>query len=276
MLAQIIWDVKPSLFSVGNFEVRYYSLLFALGFIVSYLLIKKLFKREGLAVGELDNLLIYVVVGALAGARLGHCFFYDWAYFSQHPLEIILPFKFSPAFKFTGYQGLASHGGAIGILLSLWLFVRKSKVIKNYLKLLDFIAIPTALVGSLIRFGNLMNSEIYGHPTDLPWGVMFVQNGDTWYSHPTQIYESLAYMIIFVILLALYNKMWKQQRHGFFLGLFLVLVFTFRFFIEFVKEVQVGFEQGMAIKMGQVLSIPFVLVGVALIIYSMRKKKAVE
>ncbi len=273
ILQQITWDVSPVLFSIGNFQLRFYSLLFALGFILGYMIVKRFFKREDIPVKELDNLLIYVVVGGLAGARIGHCLFYDWAYFSQHPLEIILPFRFQPSFEFTGFQGLASHGGAIGIIISLILFVRKS-TLKNYLQILDFVAIPTALAGALIRLGNLMNSEIYGHPTDLPWGFVFVRNGDTWASHPTQIYEALAYLLVFAVLLVLYNKNWQKKLHGYYIGLFLIMVFVFRFFIEFVKEVQVDFEKGMTLNMGQILSIPFILVGIGLLVYSLRKKKS--
>lgn len=273
ILQQITWDVSPVLFSIGNFQLRFYSLFFALGFILGYMIVKRFFKRENIPVKELDNLLIYVVVGGLAGARIGHCLFYDWAYFSQHPLEIILPFRFQPSFEFTGFQGLASHGGAIGIIISLILFVRKS-TLKNYLRILDFVAIPTALAGALIRLGNLMNSEIYGHPTDLPWGFVFVRNGDTWASHPTQIYEALAYLLVFAVLLILYNKNWQKKLHGYYIGLFLIMVFVFRFFIEFVKEVQVDFEKGMTLNMGQILSIPFILVGIGLLVYSLRKKNS--
>jgi phosphatidylglycerol---prolipoprotein diacylglyceryl transferase len=271
MLMQIIWDVDPALLKIGGFELRYYSLFFALGFIFGYMIVKRMFLKADIPIKELDNLLIYVVVGGLAGARLGHCLFYDWAYFSQHPLEMFLPVQFSPEFRFTGFQGLASHGGAIGIIIALILFVRKSSL-KNYLQVLDYVAIPTALAGALIRLGNLMNSEIYGHETDLPWGFVFVRNGDTWASHPTQIYEALAYLMVFVTLMILYRKFWKQTYYGLYIGLFLVMVFTFRFFIEFVKEVQVSFEESMSLNMGQILSIPFVLIGLGVLWYSLRKK----
>lgn len=273
MLSSIRWDVDPVIFEIGNFGLRYYSLLFALGFIVSYFIVKHMFKKEGVPVKELDNLLVYVLVGGLVGARLGHCLFYDWAYFSQHPLEIFLPVQFQPEFRFIGFRGLASHGGAIGILIALIIFVRKS-VIKNYLYILDRVAIPTALTGAFIRLGNLMNSEIYGHPTDKAWGFVFVRNGDTWASHPTQIYESLAYLLTFGVLWWLYKKRWKKQQHGFYLGIFLIMIFIARFFIEFVKEVQVDFEKTMSLNMGQILSLPFIAAGIGLLIYSLRKKPA--
>lgn len=271
MLTTIHWNVDPVIFEIGNFGLRYYSLFFALAFIVSYIIVKHMFNKENVPVKELDNLLIYVLIGGLLGARLGHCLFYDWTYFSQHPLEILLPVKFQPEFRFIGFRGLASHGGAIGILISLIFFVRKSSI-KNYLYVLDRVAIPTALAGAFIRLGNLMNSEIYGHETDLPWGFIFVRNGDTWASHPTQLYEALAYILIFVILIWLYNQRWKKQEHGFYLGLFLIMVFVARFFIEFVKEVQVDFEETMTLNMGQILSLPFIAAGIALLIYSERKK----
>jgi prolipoprotein diacylglyceryl transferase len=271
VLNQIVWSVDPVIFQIGGFQLRYYSLLFALGFILGYIIVKKLFERENIPIKELDRLLIFVVVGGLAGARIGHCVFYDWAYFSQHPLEIILPVRFQPEFQFTGFAGLASHGGAIGIIIALILFVRKS-VLKNYLRILDFVAIPTALAGALIRIGNLMNSEIYGNETSLPWGFVFANNGDTVASHPTQIYEALSYLAIFAVLLILYNKNWKKKRHGFYIGLFLILVFIARFFIEFIKQPQVAFEANMTLNMGQILSIPFVIIGIGLLIYSLRKK----
>ncbi|MFO7790687.1 MAG: prolipoprotein diacylglyceryl transferase [Bacteroidales bacterium] len=273
MLSSIRWDVDPVIFEIGNFGLRYYSLLFALGFIVSYFIVKHMFKKEGVPVKELDNLLVYVLVGGLVGARLGHCLFYDWAYFSQHPLEIFLPVQFQPEFRFIGFRGLASHGGAIGILIALIIFVRKS-VIRNYLYVLDRVAIPTALTGAFIRLGNLMNSEIYGHPTDKAWGFVFVRNGDTWASHPTQIYEALAYLLTFGVLWWLYKKRWKKQQHGFYLGIFLIMIFIARFFIEFVKEVQVDFEKTMSLNMGQILSLPFIAAGIGLLIYSLRKKPA--
>ncbi len=271
MFATIRWDVDPVIFEIGNFGLRYYSLFFALAFIVSYIIVKYMFKKENIAVKELDNLLIYVLVGGLLGARIGHCLFYDWAYFSQHPLEIILPVQFEPEFRFIGFRGLASHGGAIGILISLIFFVRQSSI-KSYLYVLDRVAIPTALAGAFIRLGNFMNSEIYGHETDLPWGFIFVRNGDTWASHPTQLYEALAYIISFAILMWLYKRRWKKHEHGFFLGIFLILIFVARFFIEFVKEVQVDFEKTMTLNMGQILSLPFIAAGIALLFYSVSKK----
>jgi prolipoprotein diacylglyceryl transferase len=270
-ITQIVWNIDPVFLKLGSLQLRYYSFLFALGFILGYAIVKRMFKNEGIPLKELDNLLIYVLVGGLAGARLGHCLFYDWAYFSNHILEIFLPVQFEPKFHFTGFQGLASHGGAIGILISIAIFVKKSSM-KNYLYVLDRIVIPTALAGSLIRLGNLMNSEIYGHQTDLPWGFIFARNGDTWASHPTQIYEAIVYLIIFFVLIALYKKRWKKKQDGYFSAIFLILVFTFRFFIEFVKEIQVGFERSMALDMGQILSIPFVVAGIILLIYSLRKK----
>ncbi|NLA23791.1 MAG: prolipoprotein diacylglyceryl transferase, partial [Bacteroidales bacterium] len=191
VLLQIIWDTSPVLIDFGNFAIRYYSLFFAAGFILSYFIIKNIYKKEIGNATELDKLVIYVVVGSLLGARLVHCVFYDWEYYLSGFLpflEIFLPVSFKPEFSFIGYQGLASHGGALGIIISILIFKNKSEK-KSLLWLLDRIAIPTGFAGAFIRLGNLMNSEIYGHCTDLPWGFVFVRNGDICASHPTQIYE---------------------------------------------------------------------------------------
>ena len=267
ILSQITWDIGPSLLEIGSFQIRAYSVFFALGFILSYIIIKRYYKAEGVPVSELDSLTIYVVLGGLIGARLGHCLFYDWSYFSQNLLEIILPFSFKPEFHFTGFQGLASHGGAIGVLISVFIFKFKSTK-KSFFWLIDRVAIPTGFAGALIRLGNLMNSEIYGHQTDLPWGFIFVRNGDTIASHPTQIYEAICYIITSVVLMLLYKNQKLREAKGFFLGVFFIMVFTSRFFIEFVKENQVSFENSMRLNMGQWLSIPAIIIGITLIILS--------
>lgn len=270
-ICSIIWDVSPVIFSVGDFQLRYYSLLFAAGFIIGYFIVKHMFNRENIPLKELDSLLIYVLVGGLLGARLGHCIFYDWAYFSDHLLEIILPVRFEPEFHFTGYRGLASHGGALGILVALIFFTRKSTR-KNYLWTLDRVAVPTALAGALIRLGNLMNSEIYGHQTDLPWGFVFMKNGENFASHPTQIYEAVAYIIVFIVLMLIYRRSLQRLANGVLLGWFLVLIFIARFFIEYVKEVQVPWEEAMRLNMGQILSIPFILAGLGILIFAAKDK----
>lgn len=271
MLNSIIWDVSPALLDFGNFQIRYYSVLFAIAFIVSYFIIKRFYKNEGIPVTELDSLTVYVVLGGLIGARLGHCFFYDWDYYSQNILEIILPVSFTPDFHFTGFQGLASHGGAIGVIVSILLFKRKSTK-KSFFWVIDRVAVPTGFAGAFIRLGNLMNSEIYGHHTDLPWGFIFARNGETLPSHPTQLYEAFFYVITSLVLLRLYKVERFRNAKGFLLGVFFIMVFTARFFIEFVKENQVAFEEGMTLNMGQWLSIPVVLVGIFLVVRALKTK----
>ena len=273
MLNFITWDVSPEIFTVGGFSLRYYSAFFAIGFILAYFIIKHYYKKENIPQKELDRLTVYVVLGGILGARLGHCIFYEPSYFltSKHWSEMILPFSFSP-FKFTGYQGLASHGGVIGVLVAVFIYKFKSKQ-DGFLAIVDKIAIPTGFVGALIRLGNLMNSEIYGYPTDLPWGFLFVRNGDTLPCHPTQIYEALCYVIVSVVLILLYKRKNFAEKHGFMLGMFLIMVFSARFFIEFMKQTQEAFEEGMSLNMGQILSIPAVVCGILLVVYAFRTKK---
>jgi prolipoprotein diacylglyceryl transferase len=260
--AIITWDVNPEIFRIGNFAVRWYGLLFASGFFFGYLLFQKMFRNEGIKDDVLDKLTVYTAIGTIIGARLGHCLFYEPSYYLANPIEILKRW----------HGGLASHGAAIGIMLTLWLFVRKEK--KPYMWILDRIVIVTALAGAMIRLGNLMNSEIYGVETTLPWGFVFLRNNEVAPKHPTQIYEALAYLLIFVLLHRIY---WRKKAGEFIQGsvfsLFLILVFTFRFFVEYVKEDQVAFEAGMKLNMGQWLSVPFVLIGVVLLIYSIRKHK---
>jgi len=263
MTLQIIpWDVNPEIFRIGNFAVRWYGLLFASGFLFGYYIMRSMFRNEGLKDETLDRLTVYVAIGTILGARLGHCFFYEPAYYLSHPLEILKVW----------HGGLASHGAAIGILLALWLFVRKER--KPYIWVIDRLVIVVALAGALIRLGNLMNSEIYGVETALPWGFVFLRNGENAPKHPTQIYEALAYLLTFVLLLRLYWKNKGRQTPGLLFGLFLILVFLFRFFIEYVKEDQVSFEAGMKLNMGQILSIPFVIGGIVILIWAFRKKQA--
>jgi prolipoprotein diacylglyceryl transferase len=273
MLSFITWNVSPEIFTAGGFSLRYYSAFFAIGFVLAYFVIKHYYKRENIPQKELDRLTVFVVLGGILGARIGHCVFYEPSYFltREHWMEMILPFSFSP-FRFTGYQGLASHGGAIGVLLAVFIYKFKSQQ-AGFLAILDKIVIPTGFVGALIRFGNLMNSEIYGYPTDLPWGFLFVRNGETLPCHPTQIYEALCYIVVSVVLILLYRKPRYARMHGLMLGVFLIMVFSARFFVEFLKQNQESFEQGMALNMGQILSIPAVIGGIGLVIYAFRKKQ---
>jgi len=262
----ISWNVDPEIFSIGQLSIRWYGLLFASAFLSGYIVFSRYLTTERLNSEMLDQLLIYIAVGTVLGARLGHCFFYEPDYFLKNPLEILKIWK----------GGLASHGAAIGILLSLWLYVRKYKL--SFLWLIDRIVIVVALGGAFIRLGNLFNSEIYGLPTDLPFGIEFVRDrlydsntGEllpTVARHPTQLYEAISYLIIFSILLTFYKKRHLVVRDGYIFGVFMILLFSARFFIEFVKNDQVAFEAGMQINMGQVLSLPFILAGVLMIIWT--------
>lgn len=265
----INWNVNPEIFDIG-ISVRYYGLLFALAFIFGYKVEEKIFRSEGLPMPWLDKLWIYVAIATIVGARLGHCIFYDWTYYSAHPLEMILPVRFTPEFKFTGYQGLASHGAAIGIIAGLWYYSKKVSK-KSIFWILDRAVIPIALAGFFIRMGNLMNSEIVGLPTELPWGFRFVNSGldhPELPRHPAQLYEALCYLVSFFVLMYLYWKTSAKKRMGFIFGSFLILIFTARFVIEFVKEVQELWEADMILDMGQILSIPFILVGIFMLWYS--------
>jgi prolipoprotein diacylglyceryl transferase len=267
----ITWNVDPEIFSIGQLSIRWYGLLFATAFLSGYIVFTKYLATERLTSEMLDQLLIYVAIGTVVGARLGHCFFYEPEYFLQNPLEILKIWK----------GGLASHGAAIGILLALWLYVRKHKL--SFLWLIDRIVIVVALGGAFIRLGNLFNSEIYGLPTDLPWGFEFVRDklydsntGEllpTIPRHPTQLYEALSYILIFVTLFIFYRKRYLKVRDGFIFGIFMILLFAARFFIEFVKNDQVAFEAGMKFNMGQLLSLPFILAGVFMILWTKRKPR---
>ncbi|OFX88087.1 MAG: prolipoprotein diacylglyceryl transferase [Bacteroidetes bacterium GWF2_33_16] len=256
ILDYITWNVDPELIGFWIISIRYYGVLFAASFFFGYLIMQKMFKKENLPIELLDNLTIYMAIGTVLGARLGHCFFYQPEYYLRNPWEIL----------FIWHGGLASHGAAIGILIALYYFGKKNK--KPYLWILDRIVIVVALAGFFIRMGNLMNSEIYGIETSLPWGFIFVRDGQIVPKHPTQIYEALSYLIIFVVLLLIYSKKGKQLKQGLLFGIFLISLFTVRFFIEFIKEVQVDFETGMSLNMGQWLSIPFILVGIFLLFRS--------
>jgi phosphatidylglycerol---prolipoprotein diacylglyceryl transferase len=257
----IPWDVDPEIFRIGSFAVRWYGLLFASSFLFGYIIMDKIFKNEGLGEVVLDRLTIYMAVGTIVGARLGHCLFYEPLYYLKNPFEIL----------FVWHGGLASHGAAIGILISLWLFSRKEK--KDYFWILDRIAIVVALSGFLIRMGNLMNSEIYGIETTVPWAFVFLQNNESAPKHPTQIYEALCYLTFFIILFRMYWSKKGEHIEGLLISLMVFLTFTARFYIEYLKENQVAFEVGMKLKMGQILSIPFILIGIAGIYLSVKRNK---
>ncbi len=262
----INWNVNPEAFSIGAIHVRYYGVLLVAGFVCAYYVLRAIFRREQLSQNLLDSLAFTTAISTIIGLRLGHCLFYQPDYYLAHPWEIVWPFSHG---KFTGFQGLASHGGAIGILLGLLWWSHKHK--KPYLWVLERIVIIVPLAGAFVRIGNLMNSEIYGDVTTLPWGFVFLQNGETLAKHPTQIYEALAYLAIFFFMWFLYTKKLPQLKRGMLFGIFLILLFGVRFIVEFIKEPQVDFEKTMFLNMGQLLSLPFILAGIALLIWSWKK-----
>lgn len=268
MLSFITWDVSPVIFKLGFFTLRWYSLAFMVGFLVGYEIVARMFRHEGAPERWLGLLLMWTVAGTIVGARLGHVFFYEWDLFSQNPIKILYVWE----------GGLASHGGAIGVILGVILFsIVTTK--RSPLWTFDRLVVPIALVGGLIRLGNLMNSEIFGHATTLPWGFRFV-NSPEWQAlyagqacHPTQIYEAICYFALFALLMWMYWRKNAEERPGLIFGVFLIGIFTPRFFIEFIKNPQEAFEQSMALNMGQWLSIPFIIAGISLIIYAIRRPR---
>ena len=266
----INWNVDPEIISLGFFSLRWYSLLFISGFILGWFIFKWFFKREGISEKLLDPLLYTLLIGTIIGARLGHCLFYQPDYYltAEHFWEIFQPWK----------GGLASHGGTIALFIAMWWFARHygKKHDFDLIWILDHLCIAVCFAATFIRLGNLMNSEIYGHVTSLPWGFVFEGRGETEPKHPTQLYEALSYAILGVVLILLYKNRVKWLYRGSYIGIFFIVLFGMRFIIEFVKEDQVGFEAGMALNMGQWLSIPFILIGVGLLIYSYIKKLPME
>lgn len=270
-LLAIHWNASPELFNLGIISIRWYGLMFAMGFLFGFSILTRMFKSEGANTEWVEKLFVYIIIATIVGARLGHVFFYGWEYYSQHLIEIFLPIAkgVDGGYKFVGFQGLASHGGAIGIFLAVWLFSKRVTK-RPILWTLDRLLVPIALVGAMIRTGNLMNSEIYGVATNLPWGFIFERNNEIIPKHPTQIYEALCYLITFGILMYSYYKTKDlKDRPGFLTGVFFIGIFLTRFLIEFIKENQEAFEAGMSLNMGQLLSIPFVVIGIGLIYYSL-------
>jgi len=272
ILIYINWNVDPEIINVFGIPIRYYGLLFVTGLLISIYILRWIFKIENIPQDLLEKLAIYGTIGIFIGARLGHCLFYEPSYYLAHPLEIILPIQPRPGggYIFSGYQGLASHGGALGFLIAVYFYSRKAK--HSMIDILDLVAVVGALVGGFIRLGNFMNSEIIGIPTTKPWGVIF-ERVDNLPRHPAQLYEAITYFIIFTIMIILYKKIRDRLKNGFFFGLVVVLCFTARFIIEFVKENQVGFENGMTFNMGQLLSLPYIVVGIGFIIYGLTQTK---
>jgi len=266
----IHWHIDPVLFHIGGWGVRWYSLLFVSGFIIGYYLFKWFCKREKVSVEMLDPLLITLFVATVIGSRLGHCIFYQPGYYFgswQGFAEIFMPWK----------GGLASHGGAVGLLIAMWWFSHhyRDRFHIDFLWIMDHLCIAVAFAGCMIRLGNLFNSEIYGDVTALPWGFVFERNGETEPKHPTQLYEALSYLILGIVMVLLYRNKMDRMYRGTFFGLFLLGCFGMRFLIEFIKEPQVGFEEQMLLDMGQILSIPFVLGGIFLMVYAFKKKMPV-
>lgn len=265
------WNPSEVLFNLGPVQIRYYSLMFIIAFSLGYMIMKRIYNTEKIPLEYLDSLFMYTVIATLLGARLGEVFFYNWGYYQDHLVEILLPIKEDPnaalfgfinGYKFTGFAGLASHGAAIGIITAMYLYRRKYKY-KTLLWILDKIVIPVAIGGVFVRLGNFFNSEIVGKYTNSDFGVVFQGRGETLPRHPAQLYEAFCYIFVFAILWYVYWKTDKKEKHGYIFGLFLVLLWTVRFFVEFVKESQGGFEDklGNVLTTGQWLSIPFVIVG---------------
>lgn len=268
----IHWNPDPEIFNIFGIPIRYYGLLFVSGLLLSLYFLSLIFKRENLPAENIEKLSIYGMIGIFAGARLGHCLFYEPAYYLSNPIEMILPITFLPegGIKFIGYQGLASHGGALGLLIALFFYSRKTK--HSMLDTVDLIAVVAALGSAFIRLANLMNSEIIGTPTTMPWGFIF-ERVDNVPRHPAQLYEAILYLLIFGVMMFLYKTKRTRLKNGFFFGLVLVLIFVSRFIIEFFKENQVVFEEKMTFNMGQLLSIPYIFAGIGFMIYGIWKTK---
>jgi prolipoprotein diacylglyceryl transferase len=270
-IAEITWTADPAIFSIGSREIRWYALAFIIGFAVGYKIVERMWKREGIPPEWLDPLLFYTVFGTMIGARLGHCLFYCPGYYLANPVEILKVWE----------GGLASHGGVLGIVVAIYFYSRRVSH-RSMLWTFDKLVTPTGFVAALIRFGNLMNHEIYGHPTDLPWGFRFVENLYAWRqgvepvfsapSHPTQLYEAVCYLLTFAFCMWLYFKKDAWKKEGLIFGLFMICIFTARFFIEFLKNDQEAFEAGMALNMGQWLSIPFILAGLFFVWRAVKRK----
>jgi len=269
-LLQIDWNPAPEIFKIGSFAIRYYSLMFVIAFMLGLHLMKKIFINDKIEIEKLDSLFIYVVIATLLGARIGHFLFYEPRFLIERPLEVFLPFRFSPKFEFTGFAGLASHGAAIGVIIAMYIYSKKV-LKKPILFILDRIVVPVAIGAMFVRLGNLMNSEIIGKPTNSDFGFVFKKLGEDFPRHPAQLYEAISYLIIFFILWFVYWKTNKKEKSGYIFGLFFTLLWSVRFFIEFFKEKQIegGENWILGLNTGQVLSIPLVIIG----LYFMFRKK---
>jgi prolipoprotein diacylglyceryl transferase len=268
----INWDFDSEIINIYGFPLKYYGLLFACGLLLCMYILKRIFKRENLKDSAHEALFIYGIIGIFVGARLGHCLFYDFDYYSKNLLEIILPIKktLNGEYKFIGFAGLASHGGTVGLIISLYLYSKKYEI--SYLKTLDLIAIVAPLGATFIRLANLMNSEMIGNPTSMPWAFIF-KRVDNIPRHPAQLYEAISYLMIFIIVFTIYKTKNIKLGNGFLFGLAITLIFVMRILIEFLKINQVDFEKGMSLNMGQILSIPFVLLGLYFVAFNLLKNQ---
>ena len=265
MLGFIVWNPNEELFHFWILTIRWYGLCWLFGFAAAYFLVRQLYREQKIKDELFEPLFVYCFLGILLGARLGHCIFYEPDYFltsGKGFFEMFLPIRFlaDGGWKFTGYEGLASHGGTLGLMIALWLYVKKTKL--KLWTVLDNIAIATGSMACFIRLGNLMNSEIIGKVTDVPWAFIF-ERVDMMPRHPGQLYEAIAYAVLFFIMWALHKRMPEKIGTGWYFGFCLTYIFTFRFFIEYTKEVQEAFEASLPLDMGQILSIPFVILGIA-------------
>ncbi|MFC0779316.1 prolipoprotein diacylglyceryl transferase [Flavobacterium sp. HJSW_4] len=302
----LVWNPSEGI-NLGFFMIRFYSLMFVIAFGLGWFLMKKIFERENESIEKLDSLFVWTVLATLIGARLGHVFFYDWEYFRNHILEIFLPFKFEPEFQFTGFQGLASHGAAIAIIIAMYYYSKKI-LKRSLLWILDRVVIPVASGAIFVRLGNFFNSEIIGHETSSAFGIRFLHDtfskaeavqktgipdpkeaytaiatdpkfatllAEVPSRHPTQLYEAFCYIFVFAILFFLYWKTNARLKSGLLFGLFLVLLFVVRFIVEFVKESQGGIESELGLfSTGQWLSIPFIIIGLFFVIRAQRNPLA--
>jgi phosphatidylglycerol---prolipoprotein diacylglyceryl transferase len=270
VLNYINWNVDPELVNLFGISIRYYGLLFIGGIFPCILILNRIFKDENISQEKLSKLTVYVMIGIFAGGRLGHCLFYETSYYLTHPFEMILPIAPTEegGYEFSGFHGMASHGAVIGLIIALIFYSRKTKI--PVIKIIDLVAIVTPLEGFFIRLANLMNSEIIGIPTNVSWAFTF-KRVDNLPRHPAQLYEAITYLIVFGLIIYLYKTKRDKLQNGVFFGLSVTLVFIARFFIEFIKERQVSFEEQMNLDMGQWLSIPFIIAGVAFIIYGLKK-----
>lgn len=269
MISYIIWDIDPKLFTGLEF-LRWYGVCWSIGMILGYQVMLKIYEHEGHLQSDLDKLTIYVALGAIVGARFGHILFYDPIYYLNNPIEI-LPFQIKPTFQFVGLTGLASHGGVLGALFALYLYRKKHK--KDFLWTLDRLTVAGSLLGGFIRLGNLMNSEIIGIPAHVPWAFVFIRI-DQVPRHPAQLYEASFYFAVSSILFLIWRSGKVRNHKGFLFGLGLSLIFSQRFLMEFVKENQVAFEEHFLLNMGQILSLPLVIIGILIMVWSFKRFSA--